>query len=807
MAVFPASDWVPYSSHINDEIIKLKGGSYMMNFRMSGVPYIGVPTEIINARIRQISKFISQLREPYRHNMYLHSHCVKRNITAGLPENFPPSSFVKQLDDDYLQQAILNDPIIGTEYYLTVIYRPYRRRGNMAPMKITLKLIQEFQAQAIEVFNKIKGLVLEYFDDYQVETLSCYEKNGVRYSEQLQFLSTILNLDDTPIPVMRSQISEYLPKAYYSIGTNEIIQIDIMGKVYFATILSFSEYPAGTHGGMLQKFLELPWRMIVSQTFQPIDKSEAKGWLERESKRLESTDNATESEIADLKAAREGVVADNFLLGEYYFQVALIADSKEEIKQKVAAAQGIFSECEFTAVPYKLAKLHAWFSALPGNVVLQPRVAKLSSPNVCHIMPYQTHNHGKRLGNPWGQAVCMFRTLSDEIFYFNFHDTDPNEDSTGQLAIGNTIIAGMTGAGKTVLLSFILAQAQRLNPPPKTIIFDKDLGSSVFVAAMNGKYSRIQLGERTGFNPFQLPDTPQNRAFLSQLVTVILEENGGKLKVSEKNRIEDAINQIMTDPPEMRDIEYFSHYLGSDDEGLMERLYSWTTGEFAWVFNNPTDNFSMDGNNIIGIDYTEFLDIPAIRTPILMYLFHRIELMLDGKPVIISLDEAWKPLSDPAFALFIENKERTIRKQNGVLILTTQSPADFFNTEGMDALIDQVATKILLPNPRAKYDDYVHRLGLEEEEYYLIKNMGVKSREFLIKQQAESTHCYLNLRNVPAVNVLSGSLARAVYAERLQADYGDEWLQKYYDTVHQISKKISQEDDDDNSDDNDIQAA
>ena len=814
---FSADKWTPYSSHITPEIVKIKGGGYLMSFKLSGIGYIGVEQDLIDSRIRQLTKFVAQLRMPYRFNLYMHSHCIKRPIKAGLPDDFVPNSFAEELDRDYLKHAIHSQPIIGTEYYLSVIYKPNRKLQHFGQ---TRQNIIKHQEKAIEALGKIQHLVQEYFADYGARILSCYTaQNGVEYSEVLSFLSLIVNLDDNPIPLMRSQISDYLPMAHYTIGNSEYIQIDMGGKTHYATTLSFSAYPNATYAGIIQKFLELPWQMIVSQTFQPIDKFDAKSWLEREYKRLSSSDGVTQSELEDFEAARESVTADYTILGEYYFQASLISDDLEDLKQKASEAQAVFSECGFTVAQYRLAKLSAWFSALPGNVALQPRECKLTNQNACQIMPYQVQSCGKQFGNPWGQAVCMFRTVSDEIYYFSFHDTEKGEDATGALAPGNTLIAGMTGAGKTVLLSFILTQAARLKPRPKTIIFDKDLGSSVFVAAMGGKYSRIQLGTPTGFNPFLLPNTPQNRAFLSHLITTILESSGDKITVSEKNEIEECILQTMSADIEHRTIRAFRNLFINSDGGIHQRLTPWATGENAWVFNNAEDNFSLDAD-FIGIDYTDFLDYPAIRTPILMYLFYRIELMLDGKPVIISLDEAWKPLSDPAFARFIENKQRTIRKQNGILILTTQSPADFFREENTKTIVEQIPTQILLPNPKAKREDYIGGLKLSEEEFQIVKDMNPKSRRFLIRKTGESTLCYLPLKGVRAVDVLSGSLARAEHAEKLQDKYPNEWLERYYETVKEVGAYVKEEENDnevndeddeetfeEEHDDDDIQAA
>ena len=789
---FSADKWTPYSSHITPEIIKIKGGGYLMSFKLSGIGYIGVEQDLIDSRIRQLTKFVAQLRKPYRFNLYMHSHCIKRPIKAGLPDDFEPNSFAEELDKDYLKHAIHSQPIIGTEYYLSVIYKPNRKLQHFGQTK---NGIIKHQEKAIDALGKIRHLVEEYFADYGAEILSCYTaQNGVEYSEVLTFLSLIVNLDDNPIPLMKAQISDYLPMAHYSIGNSEYIQIDMGGKTHYATTLSFSAYPNATYAGIVQKFLELPWQMIVSQTFQPIDKFDAKGWLEREYKRLASSDGVTQSELEDFEAARESVTADYTILGEYYFQASLISDDLEDLKQKASEAQAVFSECGFTAAQFRLAKLSAWFSALPGNVALQPRECKLTNQNACQIMPYQVQSCGKQFGNPWGQAVCMFRTVSDEIYYFSFHDTEKGEDATGALAPGNTLIAGMTGAGKTVLLSFILTQAARLKPRPKTIIFDKDLGSSVFVKAMGGKYSRITLGNPTGFNPFLLPDTPQNRAFLTQLMVTILESSGEKITIAEKNKVEEAIQYTMTSDREHRKISAFSNFFAGTDETIYQKLASWATpnGENAWVFNNADDYFSLDAD-FIGIDYTDFLDYPAIRTAILMYLFYRIELMLDGKPMIISLDEAWKPLSDPAFAKFIENKQRTIRKQNGILILTTQSPADFFAEEATKTMVEQIPTQILLPNPRAKREDYIGGLKLSEEEFEIVKDMNPKSRRFLIRKTGESTLCYLPLKGVRAVDVLSGSAARAHHAEKLEKKYKGEWLERYYETVKEVGAYVKED--------------
>ena len=216
---------------------------------------------------------------------------------------------------------------------------------------------------------------------------------------------------------------------------------------------------------------------------------------------------------------------------------------------------------------------------------------------------------------------------------------------------------------------------------------------------------------------------------------------------------------------------------------MRERLYPYVQGEYKWIFNNLEDTFSFQGNTIFGFDYTEFLDIPAIRTPVLMYLFHRVEQLIDGHPIIISLDEAWKPLSEPKFHDYIERRQREIRKDNGVMILTTQSPKDFFHGVS-PAIIEQTSTHIFLPNPNAEPETYIEKLGLTEDIYKEIKEkMGEFSRKFIVQQDEYFVQNCLDLRGIREVDVMSGAKDRAEIANDLIAKHGEEWLEHYYDAI------------------------
>jgi type IV secretion system protein VirB4 len=142
---------------------------------------------------------------------------------------------------------------------------------------------------------------------------------------------------------------------------------------------------------------------------------------------------------------------------------------------------------------------------------------------------------------------------------------------------------------------------------------------------------------------------------------------------------------------------------------------------------------------------------------------------------------------------FAKNKQKTIRKQNGLGIFATQSPEDALKSSIAAALIEQTATMILLPNPNASREDYIDGLKLTDAEYQVIKSLDERSRCFLVKQGHASSVCQLNLRGMDdALAVISAStdnieILRQVLASK-SAEKGvhedallpDDWLDDFY---------------------------
>jgi type IV secretion system protein VirB4 len=231
------------------------------------------------------------------------------------------------------------------------------------------------------------------------------------------------------------------------------------------------------------------------------------------------------------------------------------------------------------------------------------------------------------------------------------------------------------------------------------------------------------------------------------------------------------------------------------DDGLFARMRKWTAGNsLGWVFDNPVDTIDLDKASIIGFDYTDIIDNPEVRVPVINYLLHRLEALIDGRPLIYVMDEFWKILDGTGgLKEFAKNKQKTIRKQNGLGIFATQSPEDALRSDIAAALVEQTATLVLLPNPNASREDYIDGLKLTQAEYEVVIGLDERSRCFLVKQGHGSTVCQLNLRGMDdALSVISAStnnieVMHAVLGERARA-LGvpvaelkpEEWLEEFY---------------------------
>lgn len=523
------------------------------------------------------------------------------------------------------------------------------------------------------------------------------------------------------------------------------------------------------------------YEYIETQSFSTLNRRDAQSALERQRGHMHAAEDASESEIKEITEALDDLVAGQIEVGEYHYSLAILAESLEDLGKAVSDARAVMQDqAGFKMASVDVVPEACWFAQLPGNWNLRPREAKLTSRNFAGLAPFHNFEVGKRDGNPWGQAVTLFQTPSGQPYYFNFHVSPANRDAQGEALPGNTFVCGTTGSGKTVLQSCLLAFALKFEGL-RAVCFDKDRGMEIGLRALGGAYRALERGQPTGFNPFQLEPTEANIQFLERLVKLLI---GDDVTARDESDISHAVRTVMGDhiSKGVRCLSAVAQNLSVvGDNALTIRLQKWLRGQaLGWVFDNAVDELDFTRGRLFGFDYTEFLDDGEIRTPVMAYLLHVTEALIDGRPFVYVMEEFWKPLMDPHFSDFALNKQKTIRKQNGLGIFVTQSPSDVLTHPIGRTMVEQSVTQIYLPNPRADRADYVDGFKLTEAEFEIVRSLDESSRTFLVKQGATSAICRFDLADMTDIlSVISGTTENIAAVDAIRAEVGDDpagWL-------------------------------
>ncbi len=146
---------------------------------------------------------------------------------------------------------------------------------------------------------------------------------------------------------------------------------------------------------------------------------------------------------------------------------------------------------------------------------------------------------------------------------------------------------------------------------------------------------------------------------------------------------------------------------------------------------------------------TKVLDDDDIRTAALGYIFHRIESMMDGTPMMLFIDEGWKILSDDKFSGFLNDKLKTIRKLNGIVGFGTQSAKDIVSSPDGPHAARADADQYFLPQPKGRRSQLHRRVqAFSEREFEWVMNTHPNSRQFLVKHDHDSVIARLDLSNM-----------------------------------------------------------
>ncbi|QDC36366.1 VirB4 family type IV secretion/conjugal transfer ATPase [Sphingobium fuliginis ATCC 27551] len=757
----PVGRHLPYARHVNAHTIESRDGLLMQTIALRGLLFETADTEEINYR-KQLRDAMLQAVGSSRFAIY--HHIVRRRVSAHMHADFG-DPFSARLNDIW-QERLAHRQLYVNDLYLTIVRRPLQGRLGLLDGLRDLIKGQDTQAaitQDLRELDTAREALVAALGAYEPRLLGIYEGTGGFCSEPLEFLSALLNGETRPVLLPTQDIGAYLPYRRISFG-QETVELGPTGSSdrSFLGILSIKDYPGQTSPGMFDELLRLPCELVVSQSFAFVDRQATLNRMNLALRRMRSAEDEALSLRADLTQAKDDVAAGRAGFGEHHMTIAIRGGTPAEVDAGVAETQAMLSDLGIIAVREEIALEPGFWAQFPGNFRYIARRGMVSTGNFAGLASGHNFALGQARDNHWGDAVTLLETTAAGPYFFNFHQGD----------LGNFTVIGPSGSGKTVVLNFLLAQARKFDP--RIIFFDKDRGAELFIRAIGGRYDVLRPGHGSGLNPLQLEDTPVNRQFLIDWIALL----AGEPDIEELALIKDAVDANFEQPPHHRRLRHIVELFRGEHRPHAGDLWArlrpwWGDGERAWLFDNPQDMTDLQARSV-GFDMTQILDDPAVRTPAMMYLFHRVEERLDGSPSIIVVDEGWKALDDDVFVRRIKDWEKTIRKRNGIVGFATQSAQDALESRIASAIIEQAATQIFMANPKARATDYMEGFGLSAHEYDLVRTLPDNAHCFLIKHGKESVVARLNLAGErELLTILSGRERTVRLLDDIRAEHGD----------------------------------
>ncbi|MCG9706499.1 VirB4 family type IV secretion/conjugal transfer ATPase [Photobacterium damselae] len=777
---------IPYSSHIDTFTLKTKDNALVRVFELSGISFETKGDDDITRLHNSLNELLKSFSDS---SLGIWTHIIRATTDTTIDGEFD-HHYAKELNQRY--QSQFDNHVRANRLFITLALQSDSKLTRLYSKD---KILDYINAQN-QILTDIAINLTQALKHYHVRPLSCFKHQDHLCSEPLSLFNYLMCGQWEQIRLPHGPVDFSIGSAWLYMGSDAIEIQHVTGKC-FAQGLDIKSYPNDSFPGMLNGLLYSDFDFVLTQSFTLFTMQKAAKEFKLDRTRMSNVDDDGESQIEAITDALDMFKNGVMGAGEYHFSLFVFGQTLLEAKNNRGKAAKLLADVDIQAVTINIALDAAFFAQLPANWRYRPRVVKLTTRNFAGLSPFSNFIMGKMRGNPWGAAVTRIKSISHLPYYFNFHLSPLGVNSIGDTPLGNTLLIGQSGQGKSVFLSLLLSQSQKFGAHGQafsSIFFDKDRGCEVMIRALDGAYVRIESGKPTGMNPFQIEPTPANVLWLKEWVASLVEDEHFHLSDDDKEQLSITVDLVLNQPKPVRRLSLFAQFVTEriDREGqaksFKRRLAPWLAGgDYGWVFDCDLDVIDFNLARNVGVDGTVFLDNDKIRAPIVNYLLHRLNDVIDGRRLVCMFDEGWKWVQDDIVSSFINDKQVTIRKLNGVMVSSTQYPKQFLDSKVADALILSTTTQIFLPNPKAEFKEY-QRLGLTQTEFDLLASFGDGSRLCLIKQGEQSLVCTLALPSSMQEDlfILSAGKQDLPFLDEAMAERpGDssQWLPLYIEKV------------------------
>ncbi len=727
-------DMLNYCDLIAPGLMSMKDGALLAGWEFNGPDLESASTYELNALASQINAAFLHLGDGWM----LH-HNVMRFPALSYPGrgSFPdPTTLLLDIErkDQYETAGALFENVSS----LILTYKASDSSDSLGN-----RLFIEGHIGDSSTMNRAQAIFFSKVEQIEATLSAVLRLRRMGDAELLTTLHACATGLDHPVIVPNPPVD----LAYY-IGSQDFITgfYPQVGEKHFA-VVGITGYPEKGVPEILSSITRLPMPLRVSARYIFCEPYTAEKKIDRkraywEQKRTRISDIFAKSlkweesghidqhanlMMNDALEAQAEAASGHIRYGHFTLTALLSGDDRDRVIENARNVRKEFQNRGLNARVETFNAIEAFLGSLPGHGYYDVRKPILHSMNVSHLASFSTIWAGEEMHPsplyPEGSPAHMYCVSSGRTpFRFNTYVDD----------VGSAIVIGPTGSGKTVLLNTMALQDFRY-PEMQVFYFDKDYGAYLIAKAAGGVHYDL-LGEhdkdpanRLSLYPLGRIEDPREQIWAADWVELLFAQQQVQITPEQRNYITQAIVRLTES-----ESKTLTELLIPQDKELQAALkYYQLGGASGGILDGSKD--ALRESRFQVFEQSHLLKKgDKLTIPTLSYIFHQIELRMDGRPTKIYIDEAWVNLMNALSLEQVEDWLRTVRKKNGALILATQSLLEITNSAIRDLILESCPAKIFLPNPEATNPatrKQYEAIGLGERQIDLIAK-AVRKRDY-----------------------------------------------------------------------------
>jgi conjugal transfer ATP-binding protein TraC len=435
-------------------------------------------------------------------------------------------------------------------------------------------------------------------------------------------------------------------------------------------------------------------------------------------------DPALETAYRDVESLRDSIQQGTEKFYKVGVYITIYADTQDQLEKYTQAVEGLLSQQNIIIKRAALQMDDGFNSSLP---LMNDKLDVLTNMNTSPLsasFPFVSSDLSSDSGILYG---------------INRHNTSLVIFDRFELENANSLVFATSGAGKSYAVKLEILRS--LMTGSAVIVIDPEQEYKVLSDTLGGAYINMSLNSSNRINPFDLPKALAGESTTDVLRSAVIDLVGlmnlmlGKLNPQELAIMEKAImasyakrditpesdfSKVVV--PTMSDlVEILNGIIGG--ESLAQRLYRYTEGTFAGIFNQRT-NININNDFIV----FNIRDLQENLRPIAMYILLKYiwnEIRSVLKRRILAIDEAWILMQYEDSARFLYGLAKRARKYYLGVTTITQDVGDFLNSPFGKPIVTNAAMKLLLKQSTAAIDQIGETFALTTGEKQVLMQSDV----------------------------------------------------------------------------------